>query len=100
MNWKYNLSSTLVSVKVRFNEAIIVVILSNGQAGRVNASFRQRFTVSSTPQSVSLLTSEVTTADDKSNGEFSCELNDLDGDSWRRVIQVQVVGKLKVSLTF
>lgn len=35
------------------------------------------------------------TADDKSNGEFSCELNDLDGDAWRRAIQVQVVGKLK-----
>ena len=37
----------------------------------------------------------MTTADDKSNGEFSCELNDLAAASWRRAIQVQVVGKLK-----
>ena len=95
MNWKYSLSSTLVSVKLRFNRAIIVVISSNGQAGSVNASFRQRFSVSATPQSVSLLISKVTTADDKSNGEFSCELNDLDDATWRRAIQVQVVGKLK-----
>ena len=95
MNWNYRLSSTLLSVKLRFNRASIVAISPNGQAGSFNASFRQRFSVSATPQSVSLLISKVTTADDKSNGEFSCELNDLAAASWRRAIQVQVVGKLK-----
>ena len=94
MNWSYSLSSTLVSARLQFNGAGIVVILSNGQAGPVNASF-QRFNVSSTPQSVSLLISEVTTADDRSNGEFSCELSDLNAAKWRRAIQVEVKGKLK-----
>ena len=95
MNWNYSLSSTLVSARLRFNWAGIVVLLSNGQAGPVNASFQQRFSVSSTPQSVSLLISKVTTAEDRSNGEFSCELSDLNVAKWRRAIQVQVVGKLK-----
>ena len=80
---------------MRFKGVFIVTVLPTGQAGPVNASFRQRFSVSSTPQSVSLLISKVTTVDDKSNGEFSCELNDLPGATWRRAIQVQVVGKLK-----
>ena len=95
LNWKYNLSSTLVSARLLLNEASIVVILSNGQAGPVNASFGQRFTVNSTQQSVSLLISKVITADDRSRGEFICELSDLSGAKWRRAIQVQVVGKLK-----
>ena len=95
MNWNYSLSSALTSVHLRFKGVFIVVVLPNGQAGPVNASFRQRFSVSTTPQSVSLLISKVTTADDKSNGEFSCELNDLDDATWRRAIQMQVVGKLK-----
>ena len=80
---------------MRFKGVFIVAVLPTGQAGPVNASFRQRFSVSATPQSVSLLISKVTTVDDKLNGEFSCELNDLPGATWRRAIQVQVVGKLK-----
>ena len=95
LNWNYSLSSSLVSVLLQFNGDGIVVISSNGQAGLVSSNFRQRFSVSSTPQSVSLLISKVTTADDKSIGEFSCELTDLDADKWRRAIQVQVTGKLK-----
>ena len=95
MKWNYSLSSTLIYARLQFNGASIVVILSNGHAGPVNFSFRQRFSVISTPQSVSLLISKVTTADDRSNGEFSCELNDLSAAKWRRTIQVQVVGKLK-----
>ena len=93
--WNYSLSSTLASARLLFNRAGIVVILSNGQAGPVNASFQQRFSVRSTPQSVSLLISRVTTADDRSNGVFSCELSDVSGAKWRRAIQVQVVGELK-----
>ena len=95
MNWNYSLTSSLVSVLLQFNGDGIVVISSNGQAGPVSSNFRQRFSVSSTPQSVSLLISKVTTADDKSIGEFSCELTDLGADKWRRAIQVQVTGKLK-----
>ena len=95
MNWNYSLSSVLTLVQLRFKGVFIVAVLPTGQAGPVNASFRQRFSVSSTPQSVSLLISKVTTVDDKSNGVFSCELDDLPGATWRRAIQVQVVGKLK-----
>ena len=95
LNWKYSLSSTFVSARLLLNGASIVVVLSNGQAGPVNASFRQRFTVNSTQQSISLLISKVITADDRSRGEFICELSDLSRAKWRRGIQVQVVGKLK-----
>ena len=95
MNWNYSLSSTLGLVDIRFKGVFIVTVLPTGQAGPVNGSFRQRFSVTSTPQSVSLLISKVTTVEDKSNGEFSCELSDLAGGKWRRAIQVQVIGKLK-----
>ena len=100
MNWNYSLSSTLAEIQLRFKGVFIVKVLSTGQAGPVNASFGQRFSVSATPQSVSLLISKVTTVDDKSIGEFSCELNDLAGATWRRAIQVQVVGKLKSFVDF
>ena len=95
LNWSYSLSSSLLSAVLQFNGSGIVGISSNGEVGSINSNFRQRFNVSSTPQSVSLLISEVTTTDDKSVGEFSCEVSDLNGDKWRRAIQVQVVGKLK-----
>ena len=95
MNWNYSLTSSLVSALLQFDGVGIVVLSSNGQAGPVSSNFRQRFSVSSTLQSVSLVISKVTTADDKSIGEFSCELTDLDADKWRRAIQVQVTGKLK-----
>ena len=96
LNWNYNLSSTFVSARLQFNGANIVLILSDGQAGPVNVSLRQRFTVKSTQQSISLLISKVTTGEDSSKGEFICELSDVTGAKWRRAIQVQVVGKLKI----
>ena len=95
LKWNYNLSSAFVSASLQFNMAIIVLILSDGQAGPVNDSLRQRFTVKSTQQSISLLISKVTTGEDSSKGEFICELTDVTGAKWRRAIQVQVVGKLK-----
>ena len=95
LNWNYSLSSMFVSARLQFNGANVVLVLSDGQAGPVNASFRQRVTVKSTQQSISLLISKVTTGEDKSKGEFSCELTDVSGVKWRRAIQVQVVGKLK-----
>ena len=95
LNWSYSLSSGLLSAVLQFNGSGIVGISSNGEVGSINSNFRQRFNVSSTPQSVSLLISEVTTTDDKSVGEFSCEVSDLNGDKWRRAIEVQVIGKLE-----
>ena len=95
MNWNYSHSLTLTTVKLRFKGVFIVNVLPTGQVGPVNASFRQRFSVNSTPQRLSLVISKVITGDDKSNGEFSCELNDLPGATWKRAIQLQVVGKLK-----
>ena len=95
LNWSYSLSSTFVSARLQFSGADIVIILSNGQAGPVNVSFRQRFTVKSTQQSISLLISKVTSDEDRSRGEFGYELSDASGAKWRRAIQVQVVGKLK-----
>ena len=95
LNWNYSLTPSLFSAVLQFNGDGIVVISSNGQAGPVSSNFRQQFIVSSTPQSVSLLISKVTTAYDKSIGKFSCELTDLGADKWRREIQVQVTGKLK-----
>ena len=95
LNWSYSLSSSLLSAVLQFNGSGIVGISSNGEAGSISSNFRQRFNVSSTPRSVSLLISEVTTTDDKSVGEFSCEVSDVNGDKWRRAIQVQVIGKLK-----
>ena len=95
MNWNYSLTSTIGFVNIRFEDVFIVSVLQNGQAGPISGSFKERFNVSSTPQSVSLFISKVTTADDKSKGEFSCELSDVLGGKWRREIQVQVIGKLK-----
>ena len=43
-------------------------------------------------QRVTLIILNVTDADDKSNGEFSCQLNTFNG-LWSRKIQVEVVGK-------
>ncbi|XP_066024450.1 uncharacterized protein [Pocillopora verrucosa] len=96
LNWNYSHSLTLTTIKLRFKGVFIVNVLPTGQVGPVNASFRQRFSVNSTPQRLSLLISKVITGDDKSNGEFSCELNDLPGATWKRAIQLQVVVPLKI----
>ena len=78
----------------------IVNIGKDGSAaGPIRAEFQKRFNVSATPQTASLSISPVTIADDKSNGEFSCELNDANSDTWKRAIQVHVIGKLRVLLT-
>ena len=100
MNWSCSLSPGLLSAVLQFNGVGVVGISSNGQAGAVNSNFRQRFNESSTLQRVSLLISKVNTADNKSNGELSCELSDLNGYKWRRVIRVQVIGKLKIFADF
>ena len=97
LNWKFSLSVGLgLGFVIKFNDDGIVNIRADGSAaGPLKAEFRKRFSVSATPQSASLSISPVTLADDKSNGEFSCELNDANADTWKRAIQVQVIGKLE-----
>ncbi|CAH3158947.1 unnamed protein product, partial [Pocillopora meandrina] len=98
LNWNYNLTAILLSVILQFNDVSIVAISSDGKVGPVNHNFRERFSVNiSTPQNISLSISKVTTADDESNGEFTCELNDLNAAKWRRAIQVQVVVPLSIT---
>ena len=97
LNWNFSLSLGLgLGFVIKFNDDGIVNIRADGSAaGPIKAEFRKRFSVSATPQSASLSISPVTLADDKSNGEFSCELNDANADTWKRAIQVQVVGELE-----
>ena len=97
LNWNFSLSVGLgLGFVIKFNTVGIANIRADGSAaGPINPEFQKRFRVSATPQSASLLISPVTIADDKSNGEFSCELNDANADTWKRVIQVQVIGKLE-----
>ena len=37
----------------------------------------------------------MTVADDRANGEFRCEIVDRNVVTWKRAIQVQVIGKLE-----
>ena len=81
---------------IKFNAVGIISIRADGSAsGPIRAEFQKRFNVRATPQSASLSISPVTIAGDKSNGEFSCELSDAIGDTWKRAIQVHVIGKLE-----
>ena len=102
LNWNFSLSVGLgIGFIIKFNTVGIVSIGRDGSAaGPIKAEFQKRFSVSATPQSASLSISPVTIADDTSNGEFSCELNDANGDTWKRAIQVQVIGKLESVVDF
>ena len=102
LNWNFSLSVGLgIGFFIKFNTVGIVNIGKDGSAaGPIKAEFQKRFSVSATPQSASLSISPVTRDDDKSNGEFSCELNDANADTWKRAIQVQVIGKLESVVDF
>ena len=100
LNWNYSLTSDLSLAVLKFNDAGIAVILSNGQAGAVNDNFRKRYSVSSTSRSASLFISNVTAAEDEANGVFSCELIATNAETWKRAIQVQVLGKLNTVIDF
>ena len=97
LNWNFSLSVGLgLGFIIKFNTVGIVSFGRDGSAaGPIRAEFQKRFNVSATPQTASLSISPVTIADDKSIGEFSCELNDGNGDTWKRAIQVQVIGKFE-----
>ena len=102
LNWNFSLSEGLgLGFSIKFNAVTIVSFGRDGsQASFIKAEFRERFSVSATPQSASLSISPVAIADDKSKGEFSCELNDAESDTWKRAIQVQVIGKLESVVDF
>ena len=97
LNWNFSLSEGLgLGFSIKFNTIAIVIIGKDGSLGSsINAEFQERFSVSATPQSASLSISPVTLADDKSNGEFICELTDAKSGTWKRAIQVQVIGKIE-----
>ena len=102
LNWNFSLSVGLgLGFIIKFNSIGIVIIRADGSAaGPIRAEFQKRFSVSATSQSTSLSIFPITIADDKSNGEFSCELNDANSDAWKRAIQVEVIGKLESVAAF
>lgn len=95
LNWNYSLSSGFLIAMIKFNGDGIAMISAGGLVGALNAHFQERFNVSSTLGRASLFINNVTVADDKTNGEFSCELLDSNADIWKRAIQVEVIGELE-----
>ena len=95
LNWSYNLTAGLVVGVIRFNNSLIVRLKADGSTDPVEAGFQKRFSVSSTLGRASLFISSVTVADDKANGEFRCVLIDSTATTWKRAIQVEVIGKLE-----
>ena len=96
LNWNYSLSLGLgVGGVVRFKTDAVFSLRADGSATPVNAQFQERFSATSTLGRASLIISAVNVSDDKIFGEFRCELLDSSGNLWKRVIQVQVIGKLE-----
>ena len=96
LNWSYSLTQRLSPGGfIKFNYNIMVTFDAHGSAGPVSVTFKERFRLSSTLGRASLSIFPVTVADDRANGEFSCELIDSHGNIWKRAIQVQVIGKLE-----
>ena len=96
LNWSYSLTQPLSPGGfIKFNSYIIVTFDARGSAGPVSVTFKERFRLSSTLGRASLSIFPVTVADDRANGEFSCELIDSHSNIWKRAIQVQVIGKLE-----
>ncbi|XP_022803667.1 fibroblast growth factor receptor 3-like isoform X2 [Stylophora pistillata] len=96
LKWNYSVTPRLLYGIIRFNRIGITNFRSNGQEGEVDARFKDRFSLTATPQSASLLISNVTAADDKAYGEFSCHLVAPNGVVWIRRIQVQVIYPVKI----
>ena len=96
LNWSYSLSLGLgLGGVVRFKTNFIFNIQADGSATPVNARFQERFSATSTHGRASLFISPVNVSDDEFFGEFRCELLDSNSNSWKRAIQVQVLGKLE-----
>ena len=96
LDWSYSLTAGLgLGGFIKFNDDIIFSINGDGLAGPVHAKFQERFSGNSTLGRTSLSISPVTVDDDKANGEFRCVLFDTTPETWKRAIQVQVIGKLE-----
>ena len=95
LNWSYSLTSSLRFGVINFNADSIFTINADGSADPVAAQFQERFNVSSNTGKASLFISPVTVADDKAYGEFRCELIDSIPNTWKRAIQLEVIGKFK-----
>ncbi|XP_066024991.1 uncharacterized protein [Pocillopora verrucosa] len=97
LNWSYSLTQHLSPGGfIKFNYYIIVTFDAYGSAGPVSVTFQERFRLSSTLGRASLSIFPVTVADDRANGEFSCELIDSHSNIWKRAIQVQVIDPPKI----
>ncbi|XP_066024506.1 fibroblast growth factor receptor 1-A-like isoform X2 [Pocillopora verrucosa] len=99
LNWNFSVSVGLgLGFVIKFNTVGLISIRADGSTAiPIRDEFQKRFNVRATPQSASLSISPVTIADDKSNGEFSCELSDSKGDTWKRAIQVQVIVPINIT---
>ena len=96
LNWSYSLTVGLgIGGFIKFNDDMIFSIKGDGSAGPVNAKFQERFSGNSSLGRASLSISPVTVDDDRAKGEFRCELFDSTPETWKRAIQVQVLGKLE-----
>ena len=84
LNWRYSLTAGLAVGALIFNNSRIVRLKVDGSADPVEAGFQERFSVSSTLGRASLFISPVTVADDKANGEFRCEIADLNLVTWMK----------------
>nr|XP_058943333.1 fibroblast growth factor receptor 3-like isoform X2 [Pocillopora verrucosa] len=96
LNWNYSLPLGFFMAMIKFNGDGIAMISAGGLVGALNAHFQERFNVSSTLGRASLFIYNVTVADDKTNGEFTCELLDSN-DIWKRAIQLEVIVPAKVT---
>nr|XP_058961494.1 fibroblast growth factor receptor 3-like [Pocillopora verrucosa] len=98
LKWSYNYTAaSIILVFLKFDGVGIIVNYQNGQTGVVSDQFKERFSVSFTPQSASLFISPVTAADDKADGTFTCELVTSNADVWVRAIQVQVLVPINIT---
>ena len=93
LNWNYSLPLGFFMAMIKFNGDGIALISAGGLVA-LNTHFQERFNVSSTLGRASLFIYNVTVADDKTNGEFTCELLDSN-DIWKRAIQLEVIGELE-----
>ncbi|XP_022795755.1 hemicentin-1-like isoform X2 [Stylophora pistillata] len=98
LQWNFSLTSNIGFTFIKFKGATVVTIRSDGKAGDVSANFTGRLSVlSSTKQTAALSISRVIFADDKANGEFTCEVLTLSNERWKRAIQVQVLAPVKIT---
>lgn len=99
LRWNFSLTGdtdpiTLLTVVLKLNGVGVATIAASGQIG-IQTRFQGRYDVSWINQLATMTIFNVTAED---NGEFSCEVNTLEGASnkvWKRKVTVEVLGKLE-----